>query len=69
VKSGHFCWITKDEIAHFRKMGGKSFPALARAVPRGGWAGSMMIRLIIILLVIQPLINVRLLSNGSKSSY
>src|SRR5215469_3271307 len=23
VKSGHFCWITKDEIAHFRKMEGE----------------------------------------------
>ena len=31
--------LTEDEIAHFRRMAGKSFPALARAVPRGGWAG------------------------------
>ena len=23
MKSGHFCWITKDEIAHFRKMEGE----------------------------------------------
>lgn len=31
--------LAEDEIAHFRSMGGESIPALARAVPRGGWAG------------------------------
>jgi glycine/D-amino acid oxidase-like deaminating enzyme len=31
--------LTEQEIAHFRKMAGGSIPALARAVPRGGWAG------------------------------
>ena len=31
--------LTEEEIAHFRSMAGKGFPALARAVPRGGWAG------------------------------
>jgi sarcosine oxidase subunit beta len=31
--------LTENEIAYFRHMAGKSFPALARAVPRGGWAG------------------------------
>jgi len=30
---------TEEEIAHFRRMAGRSIPALARAVPRGGWAG------------------------------
>jgi sarcosine oxidase subunit beta len=31
--------LTEQEIAHFRTMAGGSIPALARAVPRGGWAG------------------------------
>jgi len=31
--------LTEQEIAHFRTMAGGSVPALARAVPRGGWAG------------------------------
>lgn len=31
--------LTEEEIAHFRSMAGGSIPALARAVPRGGWAG------------------------------
>ncbi|HET8851055.1 MAG TPA: FAD-binding oxidoreductase [Ktedonobacteraceae bacterium] len=31
--------LTEEEIAHFRSMAGRSIPALARAVPRGGWAG------------------------------
>jgi sarcosine oxidase subunit beta len=31
--------LTEGEIAHFHSMAGKGFPALARAVPRGGWAG------------------------------
>lgn len=31
--------LTETEIAHFRAMGSGSIPALARAVPRGGWAG------------------------------
>ena len=31
--------LTEDEIAHLRTMGKHSFPALARAVPRGNWAG------------------------------
>ncbi len=31
--------LTEEEIAHFRSMAGKGIPALARAVPRGGWAG------------------------------
>lgn len=31
--------LSEKEIAHFRAMGAKSIPALARAVPRGGWAG------------------------------
>jgi sarcosine oxidase, subunit beta len=31
--------LTEKEIAHFRSMAGGSIPALARAVPRGGWAG------------------------------
>ena len=31
--------LTEEEIAHFRRMAGRSIPALARAVPRGGWAG------------------------------
>lgn len=31
--------LSEEEIAHFRIMAGKSIPALARAVPRGGWAG------------------------------
>ncbi len=31
--------LTQEEIAHFRTMAGKSIPALARAVARGGWAG------------------------------
>ena len=29
----------EEEIAHFHAMGGESMPALARAVPRSGWAG------------------------------
>ncbi len=31
--------LTGDEIQHFRTQAGKCFPALTRAVPRGGWAG------------------------------
>jgi sarcosine oxidase, subunit beta len=31
--------LSEEEIAHFRAMSGGSMPALARAVPRGGWAG------------------------------
>ncbi len=31
--------LTEQEIAHFRTMAAGSMPALARAVPRGGWAG------------------------------
>ncbi len=31
--------LTEEEIARFRRMAGRSIPALARAVPRGGWAG------------------------------
>jgi len=31
--------LTETEIAHFRVMARGSIPALARAVPRGGWAG------------------------------
>lgn len=31
--------LTEDEISYFRARGGACFPALARAVPRGGWAG------------------------------
>ena len=31
--------LTETEIAHFRTRAGGSIPALARAVPRGGWAG------------------------------
>ena len=31
--------LTEDEISYFRVKGGACFPALARAVPRGGWAG------------------------------
>jgi sarcosine oxidase subunit beta len=31
--------LTEQEIAHFRTMAVGSMPALARAVPRGGWAG------------------------------
>ena len=31
--------LSEEEIAHFRTMAGESIPALARAVPRGGWAG------------------------------
>ncbi len=31
--------LTEEEITHFRSMAGRSIPALARAVPRGGWAG------------------------------
>jgi glycine/D-amino acid oxidase-like deaminating enzyme len=31
--------LTEQEIAHFRTMASGSMPALARAVPRGGWAG------------------------------
>src|SRR6266516_1330775 len=31
--------LSEQEIAHFRTMAGESMPALARAVPRGGWAG------------------------------
>jgi glycine/D-amino acid oxidase-like deaminating enzyme len=31
--------LSEQEIAHFRAMAGGSIPALARAVPRGGWAG------------------------------
>jgi sarcosine oxidase, subunit beta len=31
--------LSETEIAHFRTHAGNSFPALKRAVPRGGWAG------------------------------
>jgi hypothetical protein len=31
--------LTEQEIAHFRTMAAGSMPALARAVPRAGWAG------------------------------
>jgi sarcosine oxidase, subunit beta len=31
--------LSGEEIAHFRAMSARSMPALARAVPRGGWAG------------------------------
>jgi sarcosine oxidase subunit beta len=31
--------LSEAEIAHFRKQAGGTIPALARAVPRGGWAG------------------------------
>lgn len=31
--------LNEQEIAHFRLMAGECLPALARAVPRGGWAG------------------------------
>ncbi|MGH2493365.1 MAG: NAD(P)/FAD-dependent oxidoreductase [Ktedonobacteraceae bacterium] len=31
--------LTEAEIAHYRALGGGSIPALARAVPRGSWAG------------------------------
>ncbi len=31
--------LTEAEIAHFRTRAGDCFPALKRAVPRGGWAG------------------------------
>ncbi len=31
--------LTEEEIDHFRSMAAGSIPALARAVPRGGWAG------------------------------
>jgi sarcosine oxidase subunit beta len=31
--------LTEDEISYFRTRGRECFPALARAVPRGGWAG------------------------------
>ncbi len=31
--------LSEEEIAHFRAMSARSIPALARAVPRGGWAG------------------------------
>jgi sarcosine oxidase subunit beta len=31
--------LTEEEISHFHAMGRETFPALARAVPRGGWAG------------------------------
>lgn len=31
--------LSEEEIAHLRKMAGGSIRALARAVPRGGWAG------------------------------
>jgi sarcosine oxidase subunit beta len=31
--------LSEEEIAHFRSRAGGSIPALARAVPRGGWAG------------------------------
>lgn len=31
--------LTEEEIAHFRSQAYHCFPALARAVPRGGWAG------------------------------
>src|SRR5450759_4915134 len=31
--------LTSEEIAHYRALAGGSIPALARAVPRGSWAG------------------------------
>jgi sarcosine oxidase subunit beta len=31
--------LSEGEIVYFRAKAGKSIPALARAVPRGGWAG------------------------------
>jgi sarcosine oxidase subunit beta len=31
--------LSEEEITRFRTMAGASIPALARAVPRGGWAG------------------------------
>jgi sarcosine oxidase, subunit beta len=31
--------LSEQEIAYFRAMAGWSIPALARSVPRGGWAG------------------------------
>lgn len=31
--------LSEQEIAHFRMMAAGSMPVLARAVPRGGWAG------------------------------
>jgi glycine/D-amino acid oxidase-like deaminating enzyme len=31
--------LSEAEVAHFRSKGGECFPALKRAVPRGGWAG------------------------------
>src|SRR5260370_29077562 len=31
--------LSEEEIAHFRAMGARSLPPLARAVPRGSWAG------------------------------
>jgi len=31
--------LSEEEIRHFRAISGESMPALARAVPRGGWAG------------------------------
>jgi sarcosine oxidase subunit beta len=31
--------LSEQEIAYFRAMAGGSIPALARGVPRGGWAG------------------------------
>jgi len=31
--------LSEDEIAYFRAKAGESIPALARAVPRGSWAG------------------------------
>ena len=31
--------LSEEEIRHFRTMSAESMPALARAVPRGGWAG------------------------------
>jgi sarcosine oxidase subunit beta len=31
--------LTEEEIAHFHIMAGQTIPALARAAPRGGWAG------------------------------
>ena len=31
--------LSEEEITRFRTMAGESIPALARAVPRGGWAG------------------------------
>ncbi|GAC1347675.1 MAG: FAD-binding oxidoreductase [Ktedonobacteraceae bacterium] len=31
--------LSEEEITHFRIMAGGTMPALARAVPRGGWAG------------------------------